>query len=165
MVLMDLSLESNYGPVCKKAHALYSNSAKGLAGRYYVLSEADEHVLLDAATRNLLEVHPKGALGAYVDFTDTGLLETLRQPLPPQLASILGETHDTFLKTASRDVDAVCELVKTFETNLIKARALNASDFTFHNVVSILPQADARSTHRRGAPHSPAKTQDPPEAD
>ena len=33
---------------------------------------------VDAATRNLLEVHPKGALGAYVDFTDTGLLETLR---------------------------------------------------------------------------------------
>ena len=138
LVLMDLSLEGNYGPICKKGLALYSNSAKGLAGRYYVLSESDEHVLLDAASRGLLEIRPKGELGAYVDFTDTGLLETLKQPLPRQWASILGETHDTFLRTASQDVDAVCELVKGFEANLIKAPSLNASDFTFHNVVSIL---------------------------
>ena len=138
LVLMNLSLEGNYGPICKKGLALYSNSAKGLAGRYYVLSESDEHVLLDAASRGLLEIRPKGELGAYVDFTDTGLLETLKQPLPRQWASILGETHDTFLRTASRDVDAVCELVKGFEANLIKAPSLNASDFTFHNVVSIL---------------------------
>ena len=138
MVLMDLSLEGNYGPICKKGLALYSNSVKGLAGRYYVLSEADQHVLLDAATSGRLEIGPKGELGAYVDFTDTGLLETLRQPLPRQVASILGETHDTLLRTASRNVDAVCELVRTFETNLIKARTFNASDFTFHNVVSIL---------------------------
>ena len=32
----------------------------------------------------------------------------------------------------------MCELVKGFEETLIKARSLNASEFTFHNVVSIL---------------------------
>ena len=86
----------------------------------------------------MLEVRPKGDLGAYVDFTDTGLLETLKQPVHGQFATILGETHASFLRTASGNVDAVCELVKGFEGDLIKARSFNASDFTFHNVVSIL---------------------------
>ena len=138
LVLMDLSLEGNYGPICKKGLTLYSNSDKGLGGRYYVLSEADEGVLFQAASRGLLEVRPKGDLGVYVDFTDAGLLEALKQPLLQKIASILDETHDTFLKEASRDTDAVCKLVQGFETDLIKARMLNASDFTFHNVVSIL---------------------------
>ena len=138
VVLLDLSLEGNYAPICQKGFALYSNSAEGLAGRYYELSESDEHVLLEAESLGLLEIRSKGEIGAYVDFTDTGLLETLKQPVPRPLASILGETHDTFLRTASRDVDAVCELLKGFEGNLIQARSLNASDFTFHNVVSIL---------------------------
>ena len=138
LVLMDLSLEGNYLPICKKGLTLYSNSDKGLGGRYYVLSKADEGVLLQAASRGLLEVRPKGDIGAYVDFTDAGLLETLKQPLPRQVASILGETYDSFLKAASRDADAVCELVQEFEVDLIKARMLNASDFTFHTVVNIL---------------------------
>ena len=138
LVLMDLSLEGNYGPICKKGLTLYSNSDKGLGGRYYVLSEADEDVLLQAASCGLLEVHPKGDLGAYVDFTETGFLKTLKRHLPQQVAAILSETHDTFLKAASRDADAVCELVQEFEADLIKAPMLNDSDFTFHTVVNIL---------------------------
>ena len=138
LVLIDLSLEGNYGPICKNRSALYSNSDKGFTGRYYVLSEADEGVHLQAESDGLLEIQTKGDLGAYVDFTETGLQETLKQTPPRQVAAILGETHDTFLKRASRNVDAVCELVKRFEADLIRARSFNASDFTFQNVVSIL---------------------------
>ena len=138
LILMDLSLEGNYGPICKRNLTLYSNSDRGFTGRYYILSKEDENVLLEAVSDGLLEFCPKGDLRAYVDFTETGLQEALKWPLPPQVAAILSETYDTFLKAASRDVDAVCELVKGFEESLIKARSLNASDFTFHNVVSIL---------------------------
>ena len=138
LVLMDLSLEGNYGAICKSGSALYSNSDKGFTGRYYTLSDADEDVLHQAASDGLLEIQPRGDHGAYVDLTEAGLLETLKHPVPPQVSAILGETDDTFLRTASRTVDAVCELVKGFEQNLLNARSFNASDFTFHNVVSIL---------------------------
>ena len=78
-------------------------------------------------------------MGAYVDFTDDGLQYVLGQPaLLSALAAILGETDVSFLTSAARDVGAVSELVKGFEKDLIKARSLNASEFTFHNVVSIL---------------------------
>ena len=138
LVLIDLSLEGNFGPICKKELTLYSNSDKALGGRYYVLSESDERLLLQAASQGLLDVRPKGELGAYVDFTDTGLHETLKQPLHSRLGAILGTTQETLLRTASQNVDAVCELVNGFEADLIKARSFNASYFTFHNVVSIL---------------------------
>ena len=138
LVLIDLSLEGNYGPVCKKDLTLYSNSDKGFTGRYYILSKEDESVLLGAVSDGLLEFHPKGDRGAYVDFTETGLQATLKLPVPRQLALILGETHDTFLKTTSKDPETLCELVMGFETDLLRARSLNAPDFTFQNVVSIL---------------------------
>ena len=137
LILMDLSVEGNYGPICKKDLTLYSNSAKGFTGRYYILSKEDENILLIAVSDGLLEICPKGDHGAYVDFTETGLQEALKWP-PPQLAFILSETQDAFLKVASRSVGAVCELVKGFETNLIRARSFNASYFTFQTVVSIL---------------------------
>ena len=138
LILMDLFLEGNYGPICKKGLTLYSNSDRGLTGRYYILSKEDENVLFEAAHDGLLEFCVKGNLGAYVDFTEAGLQQALKWPLPPQLSFILGETQDIFLKAASRNVSAVCELMKKFETDLIRARSLNASDFTFQNTVSIL---------------------------
>ena len=137
-VLAVLYLEGNYGPVCQKGLALYSNSDKSFAGRYYELSEADVDVLHEAAADGLLRVTSKGDVGVYVDFTDDGLRYVLNQPVPPALAAILGETDVSFLTSAARDVGAVYELVKGFEEALIKARSLNASEFTFHNVVSIL---------------------------
>ena len=138
LVLLDLSLEGNYGPICKRGLTLYSNSDRGFTGRYYILAEEDENVLLEAVSDGLLECCPKDDFGAYVDFTELGLQKSLEWPLPRQLAYILGETYDSFLTSASRDTNAVCELMKRFETDLIKTRSLNASDFTFQNVVSIL---------------------------
>ena len=137
-VLTVLYLEGNYGPVCQKGLALYSNSAKSFPGRYYELSAADVDVLRETAEDGLLRVTSKGDIGGYVDFTDDGLQYVLNQSVPPALAAILGETDVSFLASAARDVGAVCELVKGFEEALIKAHFLNASEFTFHNVVSIL---------------------------
>ena len=137
-VLTVLYLEGNYGPVCRKGLALYSNSDRSFPGRYYELSAADVDILSGAAADGLLRVTSKGNVGAYVEFTDDGLQYVLSQPVPPALATILGETDVSFLTSAARDVGAVCELVKGFESDLIKAASLNASEFTFHNVVSIL---------------------------
>ena len=138
-VLTNLYLEGNYGPVCKNELALYSNSDKSFAGHYYELSVADVDILREAEAHGLLRVTSKGDVGAYVDFTDDGLQYVLGQPaLLSALAAILGETDVSFLTSAARDVGAVSELVKGFEKDLIKARSLNASEFTFHNVVSIL---------------------------
>ena len=138
LILMDLSLEGNYGPICKRGLTLYSNSDRGFTGRYYILSKEDEDVLLEAMSDGSLEFCPKGDLGAYIDFTETGLQKALKWPFPPQLAFILGETQDAFLKATSKNDGAVCELMKGFEIDLIRARSLNTSDFTFQNVVSIL---------------------------
>ena len=138
-VLTNLYLEGNYGPVCKNGLALYSNSDKAFAGHYYELSVADVDILREAEAHGLLRVTSKGDVGAYVDFTDDGLQYVLGQPAAfSALAAILGKTDVSFLTSAARDVGAVSELVKGFEKDLIKARSLNAPEFTFHNVVSIL---------------------------
>ena len=138
VVLLDLYLESNYLPICKRGLSLYSNSDKAFGGRYYVLQEADEDTLLEAASSNLLEIHPKDDLGEYIEFTDVGLQEALRGFVPSQLYGILSETQASFLKAASRDADAVCELMAKFEFDLIRARSFDASDFTYQNVVNAL---------------------------
>ena len=137
-VLTVLYLEGNYGPVCKKGLALYSNSDRSFAGRYYELSVADLDVLREAAADGILRITSKGDVGAYVDFTDAGLQCVLGNSVPPALAAMLGATDISFLTSASRDVGAVCEVVKGFEEALIKARSLNAPEMMFHNVVSIL---------------------------
>ena len=138
LVLSDLYLEGNFGPICKVGRALYSNSAKELTGRYYVLSDADERLVRRAASTPLFAVQPARANGAYLDFTDAGVQAMLGQSMVPALARLLGETDVTFLTTASRDVAAVCGLVHRFERDLLRARHFNASDFTFQTVVSTL---------------------------
>lgn len=153
-VLLDLSVEGNYGPICKKGGGLYSNSDRSVAGHYYLLTRADENLLLQAAAEGILEIQPKGDSDAYLDLTSDGLVYALRQPLD-RIANILSETQSTFLKARSRDLRAVYNLIRGFETDLIRARSFNAPDFTFHNVVSILhklmldPQT-AREHLRRG---------------
>ena len=137
IVLADLSLFGNYGPVCKKGSRLYSNSDRSFPGRYYDLSASDEATLLHALAHGLLEVCHKGDVGAYVDFTESGLQFAFEQPLPQLFGSIMGATDPSFLVDTSRDVGAVCELMRRFETDLVKARSLNDSEFTFQNVVSI----------------------------
>ena len=138
MILLDLLHEGNYHPICKVDSTIYSNSDRSFAGRYYCLSEADEVVLREAVFKGLLESRPKDDRGAYINFTDFGLQNSLKGSVPNQWASILGETHDTLLRTASSDADAVCTLMHSFEKDLIRARSFDASDFTYHNVVSIL---------------------------
>ena len=138
MVLLDLYLGSNYYPICKRGLSLYSNSDRAFAGRYYVLQEADERTLLEATSSNLLEILPKDDLGEYIEFTDVGLQAALQEFVPSRLDSILAGTQDSFLKTASRDADAVCELMERFEVDLIRARSFGASDFTYQNVVNAL---------------------------
>ncbi len=138
IVLLDLCLEGNYHPICKKDLTLYSNSARGVSGRYYELTQKDEDVLSGAISLGLLEYHEKAQLEGYLGFTEAGLQQALRTGVPSPLASILGETDDTLLKAASRDGNAVCELMLRFETDLIRARSFDASDFTYHPVVNIL---------------------------
>ena len=59
-------------------------------------------------------------------------------PVPSQLTFILGGTHGTFLKSVSRNTDAVCELMQKFEKDLIRARSFDVSDFTYQIVVNTL---------------------------
>ena len=82
VVLLDLYLESNYFPICKKGHSLYSNSDEAFGGRYYVLQETDESILLEAASSDRLEIHPRSDLGEYIEFTDVGLQEAFRGFVP-----------------------------------------------------------------------------------
>ena len=138
MVLLDLYLESNFLPICKQGPNLYSNSDRSFTGRYYPLSQPDETVLSKAASNGLLVFVRKDSHGAYIDFTEAGLKEALKGPAPTKLASILRETDDAFLMAASRDAEAVCELVRTFERDLIRARSFDASDFAYHPVVNTL---------------------------
>ena len=138
-VLAVLYVEGNYCPICKKGFALYSNADQSLGGRYYDLSASDLGLLVESVADGLLEITSKGGIGAYVDLTDAGHQYVLGQSAcPPALAGILGETDESFMNAVSRDVRAVCEMMKGYEETLIKARTLNASEFTFHNVVSIL---------------------------
>ena len=138
MLLLELSLEGNFYPICKYGRTLYSNSHKGVSGRYYILSRSDESVLFKAVSRGHLEFCPKDRQRTYIDFTESGLQQALKEDVPSRVDVILGETCDTFLNKASRDVDAVCELIQKFETDLIKAHTLDASDFTYQTVVNIL---------------------------
>ena len=137
-LLLDLSLEGNFYPICKTGTTLYSNSHKGVSGRYYVLSKTEESVLFKAVSKGLLEFSPKDRRRAYIDFTESGLKRALSGYLPSRLVDRLRETSDAFLKKASRNIDAVCHLIQKFETDLIRARSFCASDFTYHNIVNIL---------------------------